>query len=86
MPPNKNPTTHANGRPTCQNVDTYKDGPAVICRLPIDGESYDFSFSNKLVQDWEHPVPAVSNRGRTSGYHQQNATYYRIKCLKILHV
>jgi hypothetical protein len=27
-----------------QNVGTYKDGPAIIRRLPIDGESYKFSL------------------------------------------
>jgi len=57
------------GRPKQQNVGRYKDGPAIIRRLPIDGESYYFSFSNTLVCEWEHPVPAVANRGRTSNYH-----------------
>ncbi len=32
-----------NGRPRC-NVGTYKDGPAKIWRLPIDGESYELVY------------------------------------------
>ncbi len=28
-----------------QNVKTWKDGPAIIHKLPIDGESYDFTFN-----------------------------------------
>jgi hypothetical protein len=54
-------------RPKRNNVGTYKDGPAVIRKFPIDGEAYDFSFAN--VEEWEHPVPAVANRGRITDYH-----------------
>jgi hypothetical protein len=53
------PQTTTTGRPRRHNVGTYRDGPAIIRRLPIDGESYDFSFSNELVNEWEHPVPVL---------------------------
>jgi hypothetical protein len=62
------PNDNTSGRPRRNNVGTYKDGPAIIRRLPIEGESYDFSFSN-VINEWEHPVPAVANRGRTTEYH-----------------
>ncbi len=54
-----------------QNVGTYKDGSAIIHRLPIDGESYDFNY-NAIVSNnhfAQHPVPAVANTGRFSDYH-----------------
>jgi hypothetical protein len=35
------------GRP-CQNVGTYKDGPAKIRRLPFDGESYELAYNPNL--------------------------------------
>ena len=38
------------GRPH-RNVGNYKQGPAKIQLLPIDGEQYDFSFS--IFSDWE---------------------------------
>jgi hypothetical protein len=63
------PNENTAGRPRRNNVGTYKDGPAIIRRLPIKGESYDFSFTNNVIQEWEHLVPAVANRGRTSEYH-----------------
>ncbi len=63
------PTDNTSGRPRRNNMGTYKDGPAIIRRLPIDGESYDFSLSNTVINEWEHPVPAVGNRGRTTKYH-----------------
>ncbi len=52
-----------------QNVGTYKDGPAIIYCLPIDGESYDLTFSAMIVSKYAHPVPAVSNWGRFTDYH-----------------
>ncbi len=52
----------ASGRPR-RNVGTYKDGPSIIRRLPIDGESYNLAFSTTIVYEWENPVPAVANRG-----------------------
>ena len=64
-----NPQNTSNGRPKRHNVGTYKDGAAIIQQLPIDGESYEFLFSNTLVSEWEHPVLAVANRGQTSGCH-----------------
>jgi hypothetical protein len=33
----------SSGRP-CRNVGTYKDGPAIIRRLPIDNESYELAY------------------------------------------
>jgi hypothetical protein len=50
----------ASGRPR-RNVGTYKDGPSIIWRLPINGESYDLAFSSTIVYEWENPVPAVAN-------------------------
>ncbi len=52
-----------------QNVGTYKDGPAIICPLPINGESYDLTFSATIVSTDAHPVPAVLNQGRFTYYH-----------------
>ena len=43
---NSIPTTHPR-----QNVGTYKDGPANICKFPIDGESYDFAFDVKIINE-----------------------------------
>ncbi len=54
----------------CQNVGTYKDGPANIRKFPIDGESYDFAFN--IISNWEHPVSVVANRGQVSKkFHSQ---------------
>ncbi len=58
----------AAGQPQ-QNVRTYKDGPAIICRLPIDGESCDLTFSATIDSEYAHPVPAVLNQGRFTDYH-----------------
>jgi hypothetical protein len=58
----------AAGRPQ-QNVGTYKDGPAIICHLPINGESYDLTFSATIISEYAHPVPAVLNQGRFTDYH-----------------
>jgi hypothetical protein len=56
----------------CQNVGTFKDGPAKICRLPIDGKSYELAYNLNLSFDTIHPVPAISNRAnRTSDYHPE---------------
>jgi len=57
------PVGNANGRPKRRNVGTYKDGPANIRKFPIDGESYEFAFNINVINDWEHPIPAISNRG-----------------------
>jgi hypothetical protein len=50
-----------NGRPR-RNVGTYKDGPAKIWWLPIDGESYEFLYLLNLSFDAIYPVPAISNK------------------------
>ena len=55
--------TTGTGRPH-QNVGTYKDGPAKILCLPIDGEDYDFSFHNMSTLD--SPVMLVSQHGLTT--------------------
>jgi hypothetical protein len=47
----KAPTDNTSGRPRRNNVGTYKDGTAIIWRLPINGELYDFSFSNTLFNE-----------------------------------
>ena len=44
-----------------RNVGTYKDGPSIIWRVPINDESYDLAFSSTIVYEWENPVPAVAN-------------------------
>jgi hypothetical protein len=49
------------GRPR-QNVGTYKDGPAKIQRLPIDGESYKLAYLVDISFDSIYPVPAISNK------------------------
>ncbi len=58
----------AAGRPR-QNVGTYKDGPAIICHLPINGESYDLTFSATIISKYAHPVLAVSNQDHFTDYH-----------------
>jgi hypothetical protein len=40
-------------------------------RLPIDKESYNFTFHANIISDWEHPVAAVANRGCVIEYHPQ---------------
>jgi hypothetical protein len=63
------PPAHQNNRPR-RNVGTYKDGPANIRKFPIDGESYEFAFNIKVINEWEHPIPSVLNKGRiTMDYH-----------------
>jgi hypothetical protein len=53
-----------------RNVGNYKQGPAKIQRLPIDGEQYDFSFS--VISEWDQPVPVVANRANVqTKYHPQ---------------
>jgi hypothetical protein len=59
----------ASGRPRC-NVGNYKQVPAKIRRLPIDGEQYDFSFS--VIGEWGQPVPVVTNCANVqTKYHPQ---------------
>jgi hypothetical protein len=69
----------AAGQPR-QNVGTYKDGPAIICRLPIDGESYDLTFSVTIVIKYAHPVPAVPNQGRFTDNHPHQKTPAVLPC------
>jgi hypothetical protein len=57
----KNQTVASTETCTKRNVGTYKDGPAKIRRLPIDGEEYEFAFNVNVISDWEQPVPAVLN-------------------------
>jgi hypothetical protein len=65
------PNEELMGQP-CQNIGTYKDGPAKNRRLPIDGESYTLAYNLNLSFDAIHPVPAISNRAnRTSDYHPE---------------
>jgi hypothetical protein len=49
----------ATGRP-CQNVGNYKQGPAKIRRLLVEGEQYDFSFL--VISEWEQPRSVSKNR------------------------
>jgi hypothetical protein len=60
-----------NGRPQ-QNICTYKDGPAKIWHLPIDGKSFEFAYFLNLSFDAISPVPAILNKAsRTSKYHPE---------------
>jgi hypothetical protein len=43
------------------NVGTYKTGHSTIQQLPINCKSYDSSYHSKIINDWDHPVPAVAN-------------------------
>jgi len=52
-----------NGRPRRHNVGTYKDGPAIIRKFPIDGESYEYAFNINVISEWDRPVPVTKNRG-----------------------
>ncbi len=53
-----------------RNVGNYKQGPAKIRHLPIDGEQYDFSFS--VISEWDRPVPVIANCAKVqTKYHPQ---------------
>ncbi len=53
-----------------RNVGTYKDGPAKICRLPIDCKEYKLAFNVDVINDWEKPMQAISNtRCITKDFH-----------------
>jgi hypothetical protein len=56
-------------------VGTYKDGPAKLQQIPIDRESYNFTFHANMISDWELPVAAVANRGRVNEYHPQKKLF-----------
>jgi len=82
-PGGDNPTTGVGEGETVIDVDAhpkrnvgtykYKDGPAIIRRLPIDGEEYEFAFNVHVISDWEKPVPVVSNsRHLPKSFHAQN--------------
>jgi hypothetical protein len=59
----------ANGRPR-RNIGSYKDGPAKICRLPIDGKSYELAYPTEAPFSCLYPVLAISKKaGRPSNYH-----------------
>ncbi len=63
----------ASGRPQ-RNVGNYKQGPAKIRRLPIDGEQYDFSFS--VISEWDQPIPVVANCANVqTKYHPQQCLH-----------
>ncbi len=63
------PVGNADGRPKRRNVGTYKDGPVNVRKFPINGESYEFAFNINVINDWEHPIPAMNNRGHFSKHH-----------------
>ena len=50
------------GRPK-RKVGTWKDGPSIHRRLPIDGEEYDYSFTSSYI---DRPVAMIAQRGLTS--------------------
>jgi hypothetical protein len=64
---------------------TYKDGRSISQRLSIDGETYNFTFHNNILSEWEHPVPVVANRGRVTGYHLQQKPEQRFLAECYLH-
>jgi hypothetical protein len=56
------------------NVGNYKQGPAIIRRLPIKGEQYDFSFS--VISDWEKPISVSTNRAQAQiNYHPKQRVH-----------
>ena len=57
------PPVNPNNRPW-RNVGSYKDWPAKIQKFQIDGESYDFMFNVDIINEWEHPISSVKNKGR----------------------
>jgi hypothetical protein len=53
-----------------QNVGTYKEGPAIVQKLPMNGEEYEFAFNIDVINKWEQPIPVVSNtRHITKDFH-----------------
>jgi hypothetical protein len=63
----------ASGWPRC-NVSSYKQGPAMIGHLPIDGKHYDFSFL--VISEWDQPVPVVTNCANIqTKYHLQQCLH-----------
>jgi hypothetical protein len=57
----------------CWNVGTYKQGPAKIRKISIDGKSYDFSFTLKTnthsyVQTKYHPTQKISKTSLVECY------------------
>jgi hypothetical protein len=57
----------------CWNIGTYKQGPAKIQKIPIDGESYNFSFTLKTntrsdVQTKYHPMQKISKASLVECY------------------
>jgi hypothetical protein len=72
--PEGTPNTNIDTLNKCprRNVGTYKDGPANIRKFPIEGEEYNFTFNTSILSKWDHPVPAVLNKGRVEkNYHPQ---------------
>ncbi len=71
VPANPIGNNHSDTTRPWRNVGNYKQGPAKIRRLPIDGEEYDFSFS--AISEWDQLVPIIANRGniQTKYYPQQ---------------
>ena len=67
-----------------RNVGTYKDGPAKIRRLPIDGEEYEFAFNVNVISDWEQPVPAVLNSVMYQKAFTPNISYKRATLLSVI--
>ena len=60
----------SSGRPRW-NVGTYKDGPKITRRLPIDNESYELAYDATHSNVCFHPIPAISNQGCFNAYHPQ---------------
>ena len=61
------------GQP-CRNVGNYKQGPAKIRCLPIEGEQHDFSFS--VISDWEKPNSVSANHSQfQTNYHPKQRVH-----------
>jgi hypothetical protein len=80
-----------------QNVGTYKDGPAKIQRLPIEGKEYELAFTIDVISNWERPIPVISNTRRIvkdfhpnqkfqKGFLTECVIFYKIRGLKTPHV
>jgi hypothetical protein len=76
----------ASGHPR-RNVGTYQDGPSIIQRLQIDGESYDLTSSSTIVYEWKTPVSVVANQGQVTEYHpnQKNPQSFLAECYLMQH-
>ncbi len=60
-------TEPISGRSWC-DIGMNKEGLSNLWPLPIDGESYNFTFNSEVISEWEYPVPAVLNHGHVTDF------------------